>query len=329
MFASWLASPSVSAAVKYCLTLVIAVSLLPNLSASFWVSELRIPDFFRDGAYRNELSRGEVILALPFGKHGNSMYWQARSDMYFRMAGGWTGVVPFQFARMPIVNFFEGADDLPEPVDQLKSYLAHFGVNAIVADPTDGRFKAFQPVLAALDFPPRLFDGVWIYKIPQGALASYGKIKPSDVEARANALRLDAILSAAVAYISAGHDARSLSPLELQRNKFLPVGWRVNETRYALSDWSIGSLADGRVAIVLNGTYESIKPLIERYAGGSAEILYPAPALWDPRSSLPTDELQPLMLIFSRRQLEAAGQKLKTSPPPEMTTPFLGADSRL
>jgi hypothetical protein len=328
MLATWLASPSVSVAAKYVATALIALSLMPNPSAGFWVSELRVPEFFSSGAYRNELLRGETILALPFGKQGNSMYWQAKSDMYFKMAGGWTGVTPFQFARMPVVNFFEGADDLPEPVDQLKTYLARFGVTAIVADPTDPRFAAFQPVLGALEVPARLVGGVWIYKVPPDALAGYAKIRAPAAEARAEALRMDAVLSAAARYLADGHDAPSLSPLELQRYGLLPAGWHVDAARYTISDWSVGTLPDGRIAIALNGSYDGLRPLIERYASGSAEILYPAPTRWNPQSSPPTDVLRAMLLIFSRAQLEAAAQSLKTSPPPEMTTPFLAMEAR-
>ncbi|HYL59808.1 MAG TPA: hypothetical protein VEU51_13135, partial [Candidatus Acidoferrales bacterium] len=299
MLATWLASSSVSATAKYVATALVAVSLIPNPSAAFWVSELRVPEFFSSGAYRNELSSGETILALPFGKQGTSMYWQAKSDMYFKMAGGWTGVTPFPFARMPIVNFFEGADDLPEPDDQLKTYLAQFGVTSIVADPADTRFAVFKPVLDALKVPARLVGDVWIYKIPADELARYAKVPPAAAEARAEALRMDAVLTAAAQYIAGGHDAPSLTPRELQRYGLLPAGWHVRAARYAVSDWSVGTLPDGRIAIALNGSYDGLKPLIERYSSG-AEILYPAPARWNPRAVPPKDVLRAMLLIFSR-----------------------------
>jgi hypothetical protein len=150
MAAMWFAAWDASALTKCAAAAVILVSIAPNPDASFWVSKLEVPSFFTDGSYAKELSPREIILPLPWAQEGNSMYWQMQSDMYFRMAGGWTGISPFEFDRMPIVNFFQGDTDLPEPGDQLKAYVARFGVTAIVADPSYGRLRTFQPALEAL-----------------------------------------------------------------------------------------------------------------------------------------------------------------------------------
>ena len=62
------------------------------------------------------------------------------------------------------------------------------------------------------------------------------------------------------------------------------------------------------------------------------ELLYPAPSRWDPQSSPagehPEEQSSIALIIFNRPQFDAAVRQLKSSPPPEMTTPFLGADSR-
>ena len=326
MLAIWLTSAPSGTRTKFITVAIIAASLMPNPKASFWVSELQIPAFFTSGAYRAELAPGDIVLPLPFGKQGASMYWQAKSDMYFRMASGWTGVVPFQFARMPIVNFFEGADDLPEPGEQLKTFIAHFGVKAVIADPGDSRFQIFQPVLASLSVPAAQVDGVWIYKITRDEIAGYENVSPAQAEARAIALRFDTILPAAAKYIAGGRDPAMLSALELKRSGLLPSDWQVRTTQYALADWSIGVLADQRIAIALSGSPQGVRPLLDRYAD-KAELLYPAPSKWNRDSSLSADQLSPLLIIFDRAEIEAAARQLKLSPPPEMTTPFPGQDS--
>ncbi len=327
MLAIWLASAATGARTKFITVAIIAVSLMPNPRASFWVSKLEVPAFFSSGAYRAELAPGDIVLALPFGRKGTSMYWQAKSDMYFRMADGWTGIVPFRFARMPIVNFFEGADDLPEPGEQLKTYIAHFGVKAVIVDPADSRFKTFQAVLASLSVPAAEIGGLWIYKIPLEKFADYEKVDPAQAEARAIALRFDTILPAAAKYLASGHDPARLSPLELKRLNLLPADWQVQDERYTLANWSIGMI-DQRIAIALHGSYDGFKPLIDRLSMQGAEILYPAPARWDPRAIPDKILLRPLLVFFDREKFDAAVAKLKASPPPELTTPFLGADSR-
>src|SRR4029077_14664525 len=112
-------------------------------------------------------------LPLPFGDGSDCMYWQERTDMYFRMASGWTGVTPLEFERMPIVNLFAGRTDLPEAGDQLKAYLARFAVTAIVVDPSYERFGTLEPVLASLGVAAEPSGGLLIYKISPGKFAAY------------------------------------------------------------------------------------------------------------------------------------------------------------
>src|SRR5208283_867206 len=114
MLAMWLAAASSKPLPKWIAATVILASVAPNPHALFWVSPLDIPAFFTDRTYTTELEPREIILPLPWRQKGNSMYWQLQSDMYFRMAGGWTGIAPFEFTRMPIANYFYGGIDLPE-----------------------------------------------------------------------------------------------------------------------------------------------------------------------------------------------------------------------
>jgi len=306
---------------------VILASIAPNPHASFWVSRLEIPKFFTDRTYATELEPREIILPLPWAEKGNSMYWQLQSDMYFRMAGGWTGTSPFEFRRMPIVGFFYGQTDLPEAGDQLKAYLARFDVAAILADPSYERFDTLEPALASLGVAAERSDGVLIYKIPPGKFAAYAKLTGAEVEARALALRFDTVLAAAADYLAGGNDPLKLSPTELKRLNLLPPDWQIATAPNSVSSWSIGVLPGERIGIALWGSPQGVKPLLDRYLD-KAELLYPAPSRWNPRSSQSEDQLGSLLVIFDHAQIEAAAKQLKSSPPPEMTTPFLGAASR-
>jgi hypothetical protein len=196
----------------------------------------------------------------------------------------------------------------------------------MIANEKEAKFPIWQRTFASLGLLAVSRDGVSIYNIAPDSFAEYGKLPGSYVEARANALRFDAILEGAAKYLAGGHDLSRLSADELNRLGLLPYDWLI-EPKY--TDWGVGMAPGGRVAIVMFGSYEGFKPLIERYRTFASEIDYPAPSRWDPRSSQSEDRLEKLLIIFDRVQFEAAAAQLKSSPPTEMTTPFLaGADSR-
>jgi len=324
MVSMWFSASSARPLTKRIAAAVILVSIAPNLHASFWISRLDVPAFFTDRAYATELQPREIILPLPWGQKGNSMYWQLQSGMYFRMAGGYTGeFAPFEFARMPVANYFYGGIDLPEAGDQLKAYIARFGVQAVIADPKEENFDSFKQTLDALGVASQNKEGVWIYKIPGDSFSTYAKLPAAQVEARANALRFDAIVEAAGKYLADGHDLANLSPLELKRLDLIPDDWIVDAAPDAYRDWQIAPASGGQVGIIVIGSYEGVRPLIERYRASASEIDYPAPTRWTPDSHPRLDVIKPLLLTFDSAHLAAAARNLHDSPPPERTTPFV------
>jgi hypothetical protein len=325
MVAMWFSASSARPLTKWIAAAVIVVSLSPNLHASFWVSGLDIPAFFTDRTYATELQPREIILPLPGGQKGNSMYWQLQSGMYFRMAGGYTGeFAPFEFARMPVANYFYGGIDLPEAGDQLKAYIARFGVRAVIADdPKEENFDSFMQTLDSLGVASQNEKGVWLYKIPGDSFSAYAELPAAQVEARANALRFDAIVEAAGKYLADGHDMSKLSPLELKRLDLLPRDWLVDADPDAYRDWQIAPARGGQVGIIVVGSYEGVRPLIERYRAIASEIDYPAPTRWTPDSHPRLDVIKPLLVTFDSAHLAAAALELRDSPPRERTTPFV------
>ena len=324
MAAMWFASSSARPVTKCVAAAVIVASIAPNPHASFWISSLDLPAFFTDRTYATELEPREVVLPLPWGQKGNSMYWQSQSEMYFRMAGGYTGEFPpFEFARMPVANYFYGGIDLPEAADQLKAYIARFGVQAVIADPNEANFESFKQTLDALGIGSLSEKGVWIYKIPRDSFAAYAQLPAAQVEARANALRFDAILEAAGKYVADGHDLSKISALELKRLDLIPRDWLVDATPHAYFDWQIEPAPGGGVDIVIVGSYEGVRPLLERYRATASEIEYPAPTRWTPDARPPLDVIKPLLVTFDTAHLVTAAQRLRDSPPPERTTPFV------
>lgn len=324
MVSMWFSASSARPLTKWIAAAFILVSLAPNPHASFWASRLEIPAFFTEQTYATELQPREIILPLPWGQKGNSMYWQLQSGMYFRMAGGYTGEFePFEFARMPVANYFYGGIDLPEAGDQLKAYLARFNVRAVIADPNEENFSSYKATLDSLGVAGVNEKGVWIYKISPDSLAPFATLPAAQVEARADALRFDAILEAAGKYLADGHDLQKLSALELKRLDLLPRDWLVDATPHAYFDWAIGAAPGGKVGIIIVGSYEGVRPLIERYRAVASEVDYSAPTRWTPDSHPRLDVIKPLLVTFDTAHLIDAAHSLQTSPPPERTTSFL------
>ncbi len=319
-----------SIAVKSMAAAAIVISFFPNPHAAYWVSAIERPAFFATDAYRAELKPNELVLVLPFGQRGFSMYWQALTGLYFRMAGGYTGPWQLVLAPMPVAQYLYAADDLPEAGDQLKAYLARFHVEAIAADEQDSLISVWTQMLDSLGIAPLRRDGFLIYNLPRDAFARYGKLSQAYLEARAVALRLDTILPAVAKYLTTGREPAELSPPNLKREGLLPPGWIIDPLTNAFWDWDASSLPDGRIAIVLLASYPAAKLLIDRYRD-AAEIRYPMDRPWNLDAAPPPNpqELRMLLLTFDRAHLAAAAERLRSSPPPETTTPFLAGPAAL
>jgi hypothetical protein len=323
MASMWFAQSRARPLTKWICAGAILLSIAPNPHASFWVSKVDIPAFFTDRTYATELEPREIILPLPWRHLGNSMYWQLRSGMYFRMAGGYTGPPPFEFDRMPVTRYFYGGIDLPEAADQLKAYIARFGVQAVIADPLEANFAIFKQTLDSLGVTGRNEKDVRIYKIAPGSFAAFANLSGAQVEARADALRFDVILEAAERYLADRHDLSKLSALELKRLDLLPRDWLVDTTPHAYFDWAVGPASGGGVGIMIVGSYEGVRPLIERYRARASSIEYPAPARWTAESRPRLDLIKPLLMTFDSAHLAAAAKSLRDSPPLERTTSFV------
>jgi hypothetical protein len=131
--------------------------------ASFSASTVDTPRFFTEGLYKEILQRGDIVLILPFGWMGNSMLWQASSGFYFRMAGGYTGPEPVEFASWDDNRLF--ADGLgPENAGVLRAYITANRVRAvIVADTIRSEWNGLSSVLSS---QPAELGGVTFYRVP-------------------------------------------------------------------------------------------------------------------------------------------------------------------
>jgi hypothetical protein len=167
MVAVWLAARPRSPA-RWGLVLVAALAIFPDLSALPYHVEARLPSFFSQGLYRRHLEPGEVVLVLPLGRQrrglsAHDMYWQAETDMYFRLATGYTAgfVPPGNRARM-VRCLRHDRPDLVRP-RAFVDYILEQRVETIIVSP--GYAKRWRPLLSLLEVDPVESGGLTLYEL--------------------------------------------------------------------------------------------------------------------------------------------------------------------
>jgi hypothetical protein len=95
LVAMWLAQAKRIALLplRWLLALGAAVMVLPNFPAAIWTTSVPAPAFFTTGAYQQYISRGETVW-LVNSHPARQLIWQAQTDFYFRLPGGFFGGVP-------------------------------------------------------------------------------------------------------------------------------------------------------------------------------------------------------------------------------------------
>ncbi len=328
----WFASSRSRAGIKLALAAAVVLFTLPNLSAHYWTRPARSPEFFTGGLYRQYLAPNEKILLLPFGVRGNSMLWQAEAGMYFRMVGGWTGVIPKEFHYWPIVDAFQRAVYLPDPLAQLNAFMSHNRVDAVVVTDDDPEAKFWDGLLAHSSTAMRSVGGVALYQISPTALKPYDQVTALEMAQRTDSVVFDTLLLAADRWLSDGQSLARLTPFEAERQHLLGAlrrtgptilpGWLtggndtvMNSTKNSYCGAWLGQAADGRPGLGLYGTYAVLEPIMRRYQQDAVHIYFPYPHdLLSAGATLPRPDAHSSMLVvFDRDQLAAAAARIRAS----------------
>ncbi len=164
MVALMLATPARLGVVRSAVALLGIVMLTPTLAAGFWWHRLEPPAFFLNGRAETALGREPVVLLLPYGFLANGMYWQAKTGMAFRQAGGYaSSVVPTWYSSEPILPQLY---DVTRPaVDSagLRRLLAAKHVTHVIVDARHG--FTYAALLREAGLTGRPIDGVIVYDV--------------------------------------------------------------------------------------------------------------------------------------------------------------------
>jgi hypothetical protein len=304
--ALWLASDAPPRSAKLTGVAALAIFLLPNLSSRFWIAPVDLPAFFTDGDFRRYLAPGETVVILPYGAGGPSMLWQAQSAMYFRMAGGWTSIMPREFESWPIVNAFLYRSYIPGFTDQLMAFFAHHNVSTIIIG--DRERQLWEPLMAPLHPTPIETGGIALYHFAPADLAHWRQVTALEMERRCDAARFDALLIAARKYLAGGGDLDRLSPRRAESMGLLPAH-STNEAAVRTSNGLyLGALDGGLVGVGVVGSIDALRPVIAKYRGDAVRIYFPYPREFTdpPRGDT---FMRQLVMAFNRDGLARASTK--------------------
>jgi len=288
---------------------LIVLFLLPNPLSEYWRAINTSPEFFTTELFKQYLARDETVVVLPYGMTGNSMLWQAESDIYYRMAGGYTmAVPPDAFLAWPITNYFLHRDAIPDAEDQLKAFLATHDVRTVLV--TDEAWSHWKPLMSTLATSFQHAGGVYIYRVPAEELARYRTLTAIEMETRFDTARFDALLIAAQQYVANRGEVSKLTPFELQSRRLLPSGWVSDRDIRTRNGLYVAPAANDEMAVGITGSYEALKPTIKRYCGFAREIYFPYPRKLSepPRGNT---FMRLLVMDFSRDGLAKAAQAAK------------------
>ena len=324
----WISNSQWSHAGK-CAVLIAAVLFgLPRLSTAFWDNPVDTPRFFLDGAYRQYLTPGEIVLPVPYGWHGNSLMWQAQTDMYFRMAGAWTGPPPAEFERWPAMVALFNGKYLPDPETQVKAFIAAHQITAVLvdssiensADPVQR--EEYRTITSALGPAPVENGGVLFYRFSPDELKRWRNLNPLDLERRVDEARFTALVTATNAYLKTGGAVPELSGARLVEAGLIRDDW-LGGPSIRISDglW-VKASADGTIDV---GTFGSHGAL----AGLKAEYVHKALKITETQIATPENpggdaQLELLVIKFDRAGLESAARQAQASALPSSSEATFG-----
>jgi hypothetical protein len=313
--AMWLAASGTSRAAQCAVALAAVLFAMPRLSSAFWDTPVDTPPLFLSGAYRHYLRPAEIVVPVPYGWRGNSLMWQAQTNMYFRMAGAWTGPPPEEFQRWPAMVALFNGKYLPDPELQLKAFLAAHQVTAVLVDasikdsPDVQQRQQYRTVLAALGPAPAAAGGVLIYRFTPAALGPWRDLKPLDLECRVDEARFDALLDAVDRYIKSGGELAKLSPQRLVQTGLVRDNWLGGPGILISSGLWAESRSDGTIDVGTLGSRGSLVPLASRYRADALKVR--TTPIVTAENVVGDEELELMVMTFDRGGLARATRQAR------------------
>ena len=312
MTAAVLTAPELPRLAKYALALAIVIFMLPNPDYGFWTAPVDLPGFFANGIFSCVSAAGRHVVTIPYGDHSDCMLWQANSDFYFRMAGGYTGAVMLD-------DFLAVADRQLALLGWRHRRCHHSarGLPGVASCTRSDRAIALAvelaPILLALKdlslrTNPDRRDGHLSDRADK--IAEYRDLKPIVLEQRYDRDRFDRLPGRRRSLsFRRGRSARADSVA--RRDIGLDPAQMGRRSRHLHKDGLIlGPWKNDRIQVGVVGSYDTLTPLIADYRADAAEVYFPFP---HPLTGTPKGNtfMRKLVMVFEPAGLKrAAGARI-------------------
>jgi hypothetical protein len=267
----WLARPG-GGVLRVAIGVLIALSFTPQLGALTSVraeaqaDRAGLPSFawqmphaaFGFLPVANHLAPDATMLALPANGLSPTSFWQAASDMRFRVSGGYTPFAPPGMATDPLIAGFMGNAVPPLAVYRLRAYLAqtHTGLVVVRASADDWT----RVVRSATGVTPRLVAGSQLFSVNAHRLRVLLR-RPSIPSRRQRGVELVGAATPVASLVAARAARVSLAA-------WLTYDWR---TRHVVVEASVGASGWSRAAMLSNRRREA--SALSVAAGGRRSIV--------------------------------------------------------
>jgi hypothetical protein len=159
---------SIAMTVRIALAALSVILLLPNRHYRLTLpQQVDTPAFFEASTLKSYVKPGDRLLIFPYSIQGTSMLWQAQTNMYFDMVGGYlSSYIPVDYQQWPVVDMMLRDEPAPAFATELKPFLEHYQVKGIVVTPESE--TKWRPALAPLGIEPKEVGGVLFYAVSLG-----------------------------------------------------------------------------------------------------------------------------------------------------------------
>ncbi|MGD9152374.1 MAG: hypothetical protein PVG30_01780 [Gammaproteobacteria bacterium] len=175
LIAFWLQNTKIRKSIKYSLVICSIIFILPNPKPynTQLIQKINFPPFIKNKFYQKIMRPHDIMIVLPISAladASNTMLWQIKTNMYFKLATGATGGIPNKYyspytsLRMkPFLCMLATGKTQPKLLKQFKSFIKQKHIAIIAVKKTD--FAQFKNVLVTLKVKPIASEKYLFYQI--------------------------------------------------------------------------------------------------------------------------------------------------------------------